>query len=324
MWVYCAPDCNNKMINTNGDSHEGRDLLAEKDRIIRSLSDQLQEKKKELDRIHRSLGWRLLSIYGRFKYSHLLPLYKFLHLMPFDDKSTDRCSMGSPSPDSEGLNPQPSPQVSFPPKFQEHELAHLLLDGLRGLEIGAASHNPFGLNSRNVAPQEGSDFYGGETRRLFGIEPALIDICAYADNIPVPEKSEDFILSSHVVEHLPDVISTFIEWNRIVRDGGYIFMILPLRTALPDDVPRELTAIEHFISDYQHRATLDSHPTDGVPGGRMGHYHTFTPRSLMKIVKYMRVKGLCRWTLISREDVDTKLGNGFTLVFRVNHNKQSG
>ena len=35
--------------------------------------------------------------------------------------------------------------------FPEHWLAHELLDGLTGLEIGAAAHNPFGLTTRNVA-----------------------------------------------------------------------------------------------------------------------------------------------------------------------------
>jgi hypothetical protein len=30
-------------------------------------------------------------------------------------------------------------------KFREHALAHKFLDGLKGLEIGAAAHNPFGL-----------------------------------------------------------------------------------------------------------------------------------------------------------------------------------
>ena len=49
--------------------------------------------------------------------------------------------------------------------------------------------------------------------------------------VAVRDQSEDFILSSHVVEHLPNVIAAFIEWNRIVRDSGYVFMIVPLRDA---------------------------------------------------------------------------------------------
>ncbi|HKQ08332.1 MAG TPA: methyltransferase domain-containing protein, partial [Blastocatellia bacterium] len=206
------------------------------------------------------------------------------------------------------------------PKFKEHELAHLYLDGLQGLEIGPAAHNPFGLNTRNVAPKEDYEIYAAESRRIHGIEPARIDIWAHADRIPVRDQSEDFILSSHVVEHLPNVIAAFIEWNRVVRDSGYVFMIVPLRDAFEGDVSRELTPFEHFIEDYELGLTLDTHPTDGVPGGRMGHYHTFTPEVLLKVVEYMKRKGLCRWEMIAREDIDTKFGNGFTLVFRVRHN----
>ncbi len=203
--------------------------------------------------------------------------------------------------------------------FPEHPLAHALLDGKRGLEIGAASHNPFGLNTRNVDAPDDHDHYTAESQRLFGCEAAPVDIWAYAWDIPVPDRSEDFILSSHVVEHLPDVISAFQEWNRVTKDSGLVFMVVPLKEALPEDVPRELTPLAHFIEDYELRRDIDSHPIESVPGGRMGHYHTFEPESILQIVDYMRRQNLCDWQLIAREDIDTKVGNGFTLVFQVRH-----
>jgi SAM-dependent methyltransferase len=211
------------------------------------------------------------------------------------------------------LSPQASPLI-----FREHRLAHELLDGLRGLEIGAAGHNPFGLTTRNVATGEGYDFYVEEQRAL-RVDPAPVDIWALADRIPVPDHSEDFILSSHVIEHLPNVIAAFVEWDRIVKHGGYVFMIVPLKGALPQDADRELTTLTHFTECYRRGWDLDTHPTDGVPGGRMGHYHTFTPDSLTDVVDWMRASGLCDWGLIAREDVDSKVGNGFTLVFRDKH-----
>jgi 2-polyprenyl-3-methyl-5-hydroxy-6-metoxy-1,4-benzoquinol methylase/glycosyltransferase involved in cell wall biosynthesis len=210
------------------------------------------------------------------------------------------------------------PQLEGPLRFPEHGLAHQLLDGLKGLEIGAASYNPFGLDTRNVAPQEDYEFYAAESRKL-GVEPAPIDIVAFGDNLPLPDESEDFVLSSHVVEHLPNVIKGLLEWNRVVRNGGYVFMIVPLKGALPDDEPRELTPVDHFITDYGSGMTIDSHPVEGVPGGRMGHYHTFSPDSLLEVVEWMKQNKLCDWQLVAREDVDTKVGNGFTLAFRVHH-----
>jgi O-antigen biosynthesis protein len=203
--------------------------------------------------------------------------------------------------------------------FPEHRLARQLLGDLHGLEIGAGAHNPFGLLTRNVAPPEGYDFYAREQEALTGGVVAPVHIWAYADAIPVASRTEDFVISSHVVEHLPNAIGTFAEWDRVVRDAGYIFMIVPKRNALPADSQRPVTPLSHFVEDYERELTLETHPTDGVPGGRMGHYHTFTPESLLEVVEWMRVRGLCSWELVAREDTDTKVGNGFTLVFRVRH-----
>jgi glycosyltransferase involved in cell wall biosynthesis/2-polyprenyl-3-methyl-5-hydroxy-6-metoxy-1,4-benzoquinol methylase len=210
-------------------------------------------------------------------------------------------------------------ELRGPIVFKEHALARDILDGLRGLEIGAAAHNPFGLDTRNVMLRDGYDFYVEHELKEMGVEPVPVDIWAPADAIPVPDRSEDFILTSHVVEHLPDLIRAFEEWNRIVRDCGYVFMIVPLKGALEADRPRELTPFAHFLDDYLRGATLDTHPTDGVPGGRMGHYHTFTPESILEIVEWLRKNGKCHWELVAREDVDTKVGNGFTLCFLVLH-----
>lgn len=282
---------------------------------------------------------------------------------------------------SSGLPDRSSPFATQVPQqiFKEHALAHTLLDGLVGLEIGAAAHNPFGLLTRNVAPPEDYEFYSETQRRDMGVRPAPVHIWASAGDIPVPDVSEDFIISSHVVEHLPDVIAAFMEWDRIVKDGGYILMIVPLKGALPADGPRPLTTLSHFVEDYQrgmtrmralvrsvwrlvyrldggllgrieapervlgahafyrflrsrvlygrfgltqllqHVMPWDTHPLDGVPGGRMGHYHTFTPDSLLEVAEWMRHHQLCDWTLVAREDIDSKVGNGFTLAFQVKH-----
>lgn len=203
--------------------------------------------------------------------------------------------------------------------FKEHELAHKLLDGMVGLEIGPAAHNPFGLRTRTVELMESRDFYASVQETVMGVAPPHVDIWASADSIPLPDHSEDFILSSHVVEHLPNVVAAFVEWDRIVKDGGYVFMIVPLPWALPADKDRELTSVDHFIEDYKYCHSLETHPVEGVPGGKMGHYHTFLPDTLLKVVNWMCQQRLCDWELVAREDIDTKVGNGFTLAFKVRH-----
>ena len=170
---------------------------------------------------------------------------------------------------NERLPAPASDEPQEPGIFREHALAHQLLDGLTGLEIGAAAHNPFGLRTRNVALPEANEFYAEHSRGEI-IVPAAVDIWAPGDNIPVPDRSEDFIISSHLVEHLPNLIAAFIEWDRILRDGGYVFMIVPLKGALPADKSRELTPLPHFVEDYNQKITLDTHPTEGSRGSGRG------------------------------------------------------
>jgi SAM-dependent methyltransferase len=69
----------------------------------------------------------------------------------------------------------------------------------------------------------------------------------------------DFIITSHIIEHLPDLIAAFLEWDRIVSDGGYVFMIVPHKGALPEDAGRALTRLEHFVEDY-HRGMTWTRP----------------------------------------------------------------
>jgi GT2 family glycosyltransferase len=53
------------------------------------LSAELSAKTHELDKIKNSLGWRMLSRYGRFKYQRLLPVYRALKLPPYGRRRTE-------------------------------------------------------------------------------------------------------------------------------------------------------------------------------------------------------------------------------------------
>ncbi len=94
-------------------------------------------------------------------------------------------------------------------KFRESELAHLYLDGLRGIEIGGAAHNPFGLNTINVDrishTSLGFEPYALEQVRLCG-EVLPVDVVAPGDKLPFADKSYDFVISSHVIEHFSTLL----------------------------------------------------------------------------------------------------------------------
>jgi len=96
----------------------------------------------------------------------------------------------------------------------ESTLAHKWLNGMRGLEIGPSAHNPFGLKTINVGLQD--EIYEREQISRAG-KATRLDIIATADDIPVENDSQDFILGSHIIEHCPNFIKTLIEWFRIIK-----------------------------------------------------------------------------------------------------------
>jgi GT2 family glycosyltransferase/glycosyltransferase involved in cell wall biosynthesis/SAM-dependent methyltransferase len=200
--------------------------------------------------------------------------------------------------------------------FPESKLAHKWLDGLKGLEIGPSTHNPFGLNTRNVGIKD--ETYENEQISIIGIA-AHLDIVARADIIPLPDESEDFILSSHVIEHCPDLIKTLVEWYRIIRCHGYVFLIVPHRNAAFSDRDRPLTDWSHIHTDFQNCATELTEPEAGKFGHC--HYHVFSPGTLKDFIR--RIFGN-RLTLVDFQEIDDKIGNGFTMVYRKEfHNEQS-
>jgi hypothetical protein len=88
-------------------------------------------------------------------------------------------------------------------KFKESALAHKLLDGLEGIEIGGSAHNSFGLKTRNVDYTSELTCFKQEEIKLCG-EALPVDIVSPGDQLPFEDSSVDFVISSHVIEHFPD------------------------------------------------------------------------------------------------------------------------
>lgn len=187
-------------------------------------------------------------------------------------------------------------------------MAHRWLDRLQGIEIGPSSINPFGLKTRNVGLRD--PIYEDEQRSCVG-EAVLIDIVATADELPLRDESEDFIVSSHVLEHCPDLIRTLVEWFRVIRKHGYLFMIVPRREAAPSDRGKPVTQWEHFFEDFLKKADAASERYAGTFGHC--HYHVFDQHTLMSVIHRIFGNALL---LVDRMERDDKVGNGFTLVYR--------
>jgi ubiquinone/menaquinone biosynthesis C-methylase UbiE len=118
-------------------------------------------------------------------------------------------------------------------KFKESALAHELLDGLEGIEIGGSAHNAFGLRTRNVDYSAAMDTpFKQQEIKLCG-ETMPVDLVAPGDRLPLGDSKVDFVISSHVIEHFPDPIKTLREWHRVVKADGYLLLVRELSPA-PD------------------------------------------------------------------------------------------
>ena len=53
-------------------------------------------------------------------------------------------------------------------------------------------------------------------------------IKCYAEKIPLPNKSVDFIVANAILEHVPDEKQAIGEWKRILKPGGKMFITVPL------------------------------------------------------------------------------------------------
>lgn len=191
--------------------------------------------------------------------------------------------------------------------FPESALAHKYCVG-KGLEIGGSAHNPFGLNTLNVDFTDSMETkFKKEEIRLCG-KALKVDIVASGDNIPLPDESQDFIVSSHVIEHFPNPIKALIEWDRLVKPGGIIFMIVPHKERTFDK-GKEKTPLEHLIEDFKNNNTKPhAYPN--------GHDHCWVTESFVEMINYIIQELYMKWEIVEVQDVDDKVGNGFTVVIR--------
>jgi SAM-dependent methyltransferase len=133
-----------------------------------------------------------------------------------------------------------------------------------------------------------------------------------AEDLSIIRKKYDFIVTSHVIEHIANPIKAIKNWSeKLLDDGGYILSIIPdYRFCF--DRHRTLTTIEHLINDYQ----LNIGEDDGTHideqkklhdwslGGhkdfyelceknyktRVVHHHTFTPDTVNEMFDYCGLK----------------------------------
>jgi len=190
------------------------------------------------------------------------------------------------------------------------KLARRLLGHLpRGVELGASSINPFfGLTSWNLDNPAFTTFR--EAQHHMRGQAAPVHVAGDASALPFVPGSLDYLLASHVIEHLPDCIRTLQEWDRALRVGGVCFLIVPHRDRTIDRY-RPRTDLRHLLADYAVGMTTARDPLKPA-----SHYHVWTTDDFVDLIKMLNAQSALDWDIIDVEDRDSKAGNGFTVVSR--------
>ncbi len=138
-------------------------------------------------------------------------------------------------------------------------------------------------------------------RRLIGEAGALTEVA---------DDSYDALLGSHVIEHLANPLGALGEWQRVVRPGGQLLLVVPHRDGTFDH-RRPATTLEHMRDDAERETgeddlthleeVLELHDLARDPGapGRSAfeqrcrenlairgmHHHVFVSRSVVELCR---------------------------------------
>jgi len=128
-----------------------------------------------------------------------------------------------------------------------------------------------------------------------------VDIVAAGDDLPFKDNTVDFVINSHVIEHFYDPVHAIEEWLRVVKPGGYVFIIAPHKERTFDkDRPR--TTLAEIIE--RHKNPIDPALDDHH------HWSVWITQDFLDMCNYYG------WNVVAWQDVDDKVGNGFTVVIK--------
>src|SRR5665647_453019 len=131
-------------------------------------------------------------------------------------------------------------------KFKDSKLAHEYLDKLTGIEIGGSAHNSFHLpDCINVDYTDSMDTIFKKSEFEMCGEKMPVDVVADGGKLPFKDGQYDYVISSHVIEHFFDPIAVIKEWLRVIKSGGYIFIIAPTWRAVPTET-RDCTTVDEL------------------------------------------------------------------------------
>ena len=145
-----------------------------------------------------------------------------------------------------------------------------VVEGKSGLEIGGPSMAIFGRlvpTYRYAASVDNCNFAAttlweeglveGETFIFDSRRPPGSQFIRDASDLSnISDDTYDFVMSSHVIEHIANPIRALNEWRRVLKPGGAAILVVPHREYMFDH-RRPLTTLQHMLDDFAQSTSED-------------------------------------------------------------------
>ncbi|MBI1761771.1 MAG: methyltransferase domain-containing protein [Acidobacteria bacterium] len=124
-----------------------------------------------------------------------------------------------------------------------------------GIEIGALNQPLVNPNKARISYVDNRNYIG-----LCEIYPEIDakqiippDIICSGDRLEaIADKSFDFVIANHVLEHLVDPLGALQHWARVLKPEGVLYCSVPDHENMLDR-GRSLTTLNHLIEDHENR-----------------------------------------------------------------------
>ena len=209
------------------------------------------------------------------------------------------------------------------PPHEGQTLAHKYCAG-QGIELGASRQNRFGLiRCLNVAPSDGVGYLHPEDlidyalhskeQRLRAHSVAPVDLIGEFRDIPLPDQSQDYLISTDVFEREPNPVAALIESSRVLKDDGVFYCIFPKRsTDKTRDIFRALSTLDELIEAWREERLATA--AAGEPW--RGRCHVYSLQSMLRLINWANGIELTAFLIEAVEETDSQLGNGHTVILR--------
>jgi len=157
------------------------------------------------------------------------------------------------------------------------------------------------------------DLSVGKTFRFANNKQAGFQYIADATDLnEIQSEKYDFLLSSHVIEHVANPLKALNEWSRVLKKGGKLILVVPFKYTTFDR-KRNFTTMSHLMDDFNQNLNEDdlTHLKEAMALHDFGfdpktkgcdeltilfknnyktrclHHHVFTPELVGELLKHV-------------------------------------